>query len=460
MGRYQHKRAGDGARVRTALRSGKTSASVLGLASVFALAQGAAAQSVDIPLNYAVNTGLNFGGSTPGPVLILTINVGVNGGTAQAYVFDTGSASFLTPNGVFTGATRLASDVNIETYSGTHTFNGDVYQISASSLKFYAASGLTSGGISLGTSGNYNVGSYKKLDGAPPPSQPFGSAVVGAFGAEPQAISVNGTNVTIGSIFGQTVLPNTTPGYVVSANGQSLAALNMQLGTNIPGGPVTGAPQAVQTVPQSVTSCNPCVTVGLTPALLAQFLPLNTVSSTPRGPQFPNSNVQGYDKFIRFDFTLSSPPEKPPRQLDPSQKVSVDSGVFNFHLDTNATTYPTNYPNPVLTIAAHSGGTQETFNVINGNPVFPSPYSLTNSRVADPNFLGIGFFAHNSVLYDLAGQQEGYSPNFVTDANVVTTATSPLVIGAEFGTVGSRRHHLRHGRRLHHRWRLGDTERH
>ena len=147
MGRYQQKRAGDGARVRTALRSGKTSASVLGLASVFALAQGAAAQSVDIPLNYAVNTGLNFGGSTPGPVLILTINVGVNGGTAQAYVFDTGSASFLTPNGVFTGATRLASDVNIETYSGTHTFNGDVYRISASSLKFYAASGLTSGGI-------------------------------------------------------------------------------------------------------------------------------------------------------------------------------------------------------------------------------------------------------------------------------------------------------------------------
>src|SRR5262249_33433644 len=151
------------------------------------------------------------------------------------------------------------------------TFSGDVYQISASSLKFYATKGATSGGISLSTSGNYNVGSYTQLHHAPPPMQPFGTAVVGAFGAEPEAFTIGGTQVRIGSIFGQTILPNTTPGYVVSANGQSLAALNVQLGTSIPGGPVTGAPQAIQTVPQSVTSCNPCVTVGLTPALLAQF---------------------------------------------------------------------------------------------------------------------------------------------------------------------------------------------
>jgi outer membrane autotransporter protein len=436
MGQYRRY----GARARVALRSGTTSASLLGIALVFSLAQGAAAQSVDIPLNYTLNTGLNFGGSIPGSVLILTINVGVNGGAAQAYAFDTGSASFLTPNGVFTGGTLLAPNANIETYSGTHTFSGDVYQISASSLKFYAAPGATSGGISLSTSGNYNVGSYTMLDGKPPPAQPFGTAVVGAFGAEPEAITVknsNGTPVaTIGSIFGQTVLPNTTPGYVVSANGQSLAALNGQLGTSIPGGPVAGTPQAIQTVPQSVTSCNPCVTVGLTPALLAQFLPLNTVSSTPNGPPFPNSNAQGYNKFIRFDFTLSSPPGHLPQQLYPQQAVSVDSGFTDFHLYTSPTSYPNNYPNPVLTIAAHSGGTQETFNVINGNPVFPSPYTLVNSGVADSNFLGIGFFVQNSVLYNLAGQQEGYSPNFVTDANIVTTANSPLLIGANSVPLG------------------------
>ena len=55
------------------------------------------AQSVDIPLNYAVNTGSNYGGHIPNPVLVLTINVGVNGGAALPYAFDTGSSVFLTP---------------------------------------------------------------------------------------------------------------------------------------------------------------------------------------------------------------------------------------------------------------------------------------------------------------------------------------------------------------------------
>ena len=217
----------------------RTSASLLGIALGCAVAQGAAAQSVDIPLNYTLNAIRNFGGSIPGPVVILTINVGVNGGAAQAYAFDTGSAVFLTPNGVFSGANRVASNVDIDTYGGVHTFSGDLYQIPASSLKFYAAPEATSGGVLLSSSGVYNVGSY---DGGNPGMQPFGKAVVSAFGADPQAFSITpsgGTPIGMGGIFGQTLLPNTTPGYVVSANGQSLAALNLQLGTSIPGGPVT-----------------------------------------------------------------------------------------------------------------------------------------------------------------------------------------------------------------------------
>jgi autotransporter-associated beta strand protein len=417
----------------------RTSASLLGVALACAVAQGAAAQSVDIPLNYALNTFRNFGGSIPGPVVILTINVGVNGGAAQAYAFDTGSAVFLTPNGVFSG-TPLAPNVDIDTYGGIHTFGGDLYQIPASSLKFYAAQGATSGGVTLSSSGVYNVGSYTTLNGGNPGMQPFGTAVVGAFGADPQAFTITpngGTPIGMGGILGQTLLPNTTPGYVVSANGQSLAALNLQLGTSIPGGPVTNAPQAIRTVPQSVTSCNPCVTVGLTPALVAQFLPLNTVTSTPLGIQFPNSNVESFNKFVPFNFTLSSP-----LATLTSQSVSLDSGFTDIHLYTSPTTYPTGYPNPVLTISANSGGTQEAFNVINENTpppsTVPSPYTLvnTNTTAAETSFLGIGFFVQNSVLYNLAGQQVGYSPNFVTDATISTTAASPLVIGASSVPLG------------------------
>ena len=62
----------------------------------------ASAQSVDIPLNYTLNTDHNYGGGfDPRPVLILTINIGVNGGPAQAYAFDTGSSVFVAPPGTF-----------------------------------------------------------------------------------------------------------------------------------------------------------------------------------------------------------------------------------------------------------------------------------------------------------------------------------------------------------------------
>src|SRR5215469_7960119 len=82
----------------------------------------ALAQSVAIPLNYAVNTGYSYGTPDSSRALILTINVGVNGGTAQAYAFDTGSAVFLAPDSVLAGAsTQLRSGVaNVETY-GTGT---------------------------------------------------------------------------------------------------------------------------------------------------------------------------------------------------------------------------------------------------------------------------------------------------------------------------------------------------
>src|SRR5262249_29755665 len=52
------------------------------------------------------------------------------------------------------------------------------------------------------------------------------------------------------------------------------------------------------------------------------------------------------------------------------------------------------------------------------------------------NFVGIGFFVENSVLYDLAGQQVGFSPNFVTDANITTTTSQPLVIDSNSVPLG------------------------
>src|SRR5215472_17547134 len=99
----------------------------------------ALAQSVAIPLNYAFDTGYSYGTPDSSRTLILTINVGVNGGAAQAYAFDTGSAVFLAPDSVLAGgaSTQLRSGVaNVETY-GTGTgaqFSGNLYQTLASAF--------------------------------------------------------------------------------------------------------------------------------------------------------------------------------------------------------------------------------------------------------------------------------------------------------------------------------------
>lgn len=386
----------------------------------------ALAQSVDIPLSYAINTGANYGFSNPNPALVLTINVGVNGGAAQTYAFDTGSSVFLAPSSVYAGgaSTVLATGVNVETYGGstTSSFTGDFYQISASSMKFYAAAGATSGGISLGTTGNYNVASYTSYSlstGGATSSQPFGASV-GVFGASALAFNkiVAGTAIGLGGVIGQTNVANTTPGYMVSANGQSLAALNQQLNTSIPGGPVTSAQQSIQTVPQSITSCNPCVTVGLTPAVIAQFLPVNTVDAGSNGISFPNSNVLSMGKFVPLNFALGA-------GTPFTRSVSLDTGWTDF-----AVPHGGRGTGATLTISANRNGTQEIFNIASA-PGVPSPYALANSSA---DILGIGFFVQNSVLYNLAGQQVGYSSNFVTDANIATT--QPLVIDASSVPLG------------------------
>jgi uncharacterized protein with beta-barrel porin domain len=46
------------------------------------------------------------------------------------------------------------------------------------------------------------------------------------------------------------------------------------------------------------------------------------------------------------------------------------------------------------------------------------------------NTLGISFFLQNSVLFDLDNNAVGYTPFFVTDSNLATTANGPLIVGA------------------------------
>ena len=82
------------------------------------------------------------------------------------------------------------------------------------------------------------------------------------------------------------------------ANGQPLSALNAgsnQQYASTPNGPQVG---------QTLTSCSPCVMLGLTPALVAQFKPSTLIPYIANGEKFANSGAPATNAFP-LSLTLS-----------------------------------------------------------------------------------------------------------------------------------------------------------
>jgi autotransporter-associated beta strand protein len=423
----------------------------------------ALAQSLDIPLQVAQ--------SADGVRLI--VNVGIGGAAPRSYMFDTGSSLF---NAAYSASAFGAIPSNMSgslptgvSYSYT---SGSVYTgnlVSVPSLTFYPNSSLpadSSAGITLNanTPGGFTINAVYARNGVdinsvvPLQTIPgvFGG-IYGIFGAGDFAqfrtgtdpgqpgVTPNTSTIAVGSPLGQAVVAGTTAGYVVAANGQPLSGL--LTGTTPNPGSLVNGPQ----VGQSVTSCSPCVMLGLTPALLAQFQPMNTIAWSPHGgPQtFPNSNAPSSSEYgIRMNFSASGPGQ--PTVSWNNQPTLLDSGT------------PTNQPNSTtadvsglatfnagsgkfglnqgttFTVTGTAAGATPTSNQVFPNGAYPynSPYSVQVGSGSNNNIVGVSFFLENSVLYDLAGQAVGYTPNFVTDTNIVTTNASPLVVDANSVPLG------------------------
>jgi hypothetical protein len=273
----------------------RTSASLFGVGLAFAVAQRAAAQSLDIPLQLSESTG----------GVRLIINVGIGGQGPLPYLFDTGSAGFVAaysasafgnvPSNMSAGTPQysngLPTGVSIS-YSSNNTYTGNF--VAVPSLTFYPTASTPVGSSSSvtlnavtrsGSASNFIIdAAYSRNNVAiPVPLQSIPGVfqgIYGIFGVGEFAFSIAGsransqpgvtpntTTATIGGVLGQAVVPGTTAGYVIAANGQALNGLPTGSGT-VPGATVNG-PQVG--VGQNVTSCNPCVMLGLTPALIAQF---------------------------------------------------------------------------------------------------------------------------------------------------------------------------------------------
>jgi subtilase-type serine protease len=246
-------------------------------------------------------------------------------------------------------------------------------------------------------------------------------------------------STSVSSVLGQA----TATGYVVSANAPIFAQ---------------GAPQSAATAALfNQFSCNPCVTLGLSNALKAQFtslVPWNSPGGIGPNP-YPNSGANASTQHGEtFQYTFSLPGQA---AVTYAADTLLDSGTRDNDL---ASSNPALGTSPYLntntgniqagttvtltgcTVTASGGcvpSAGSTSFTTTDSPDINVTYQVPNPNQSDilpDNTIGIGFFLLNSVLYNLAGEAIGYSPFFVTAAPLTTTSSAPIVIDATAGPLG------------------------
>lgn len=436
-------------------------------------------QSTNIPLSYV----------PAGNVFRLGINVGINGGPQQSYLFDTGSSLF---NAAYNPATwnnyggagattvppaTILGGTNIEYCYGTTNvpgtcrgYVGNLVQIPT--LSFDTPGGGTttfsaSGGFQINAVGADNstgqnpallFPSYFSTPGAPAPDEPqfYGIFGAGNFATYQSGCSVAVTlpsicaghnrtpSVLVGGVLGQVSVSGSdiTQGYVVAANGmpnQAGSSANPPTGNAL----ITIGGANVQ-----VTPCNPCVTVGLTPQLIGQFAPVGMPGQTPGQPgvvpwlpitqgrptNFPNpygttpGNNSALETGAMFSVSLS------PTGAAPSSVTSstlLDTGTPSILVSSGLSGAGAGATSMSVAGATTSGaaipGLATTSSNLNPTPntSYNLGYLSTNNHI-----LGLPFFMQNSVMFDLQDRVVGYTPFFVTDNPLTTTGSGPLIVSS------------------------------
>jgi outer membrane autotransporter protein len=386
--------------------------------------RAARAQNVDIPLVL----------ETVGTSQRLAINVGIAGGALRLYLFDTGSSPLqaaYNPAWFPLPTSTIATNVVYLYQGGTAGHTGDLSdQVTVPYLSFQVANSAALYNLPTLSPGYQIEKITNRITQTPGPGMqftigtdtyyadtafandvahgiaPLAGGFFGTFGASDfvsQAETLTDRKTMLGSVLGQ----STTSGYIVAANGTA----------NAPGG------------------CSPCLILGLTPALEAQFtarVPWNLNGGI--GANFPNSGANGSREHgVTFNYVLSG------NGLAPA----VWSGATL--LDTGT---PDNTLSPATDVSAYSvGGTSVnsgTTLTATGATPGAAPYAITVTQGGNPitydasldssgnETIGIGFFLANSVLFDLQDQAIGYTPAFVTDQPI----TTPLTVGNSMPPLG------------------------
>lgn len=456
-----------------AVRSAIAALTFIGMARA---AHAEAANPVNIPLEF-------WDGAKK-----LAINVSINGGAPKPYVFDTGSPVFnavynpswwpgFVPNPNANNAPSSSLPTNAQFCLGGSTtdfcrgYTGNLVRVP--SLSFYKSTSDPTAYSTLSASPGYVVNAAYNYAGTGLPfnSPPLDNHFFGTFGAGnfatnvevvPNADGRDGTpsGYYAGGVLGQTIVSGVTQGYVVAANGQKNPVSAVNGPQQVNGIKVTIGGQTLQ----PVTDCSPCVTVGLTPQMQGQFwaaTPTNAGNAgvipwavtgegtfpNPYGGAVGNNSSKEFGTFYKITLT---PPGGSSPVITEHVLGMLDSGTPDLTLGTAApvsqigqvadpTTTQGKYivkPGVKLTIDGVAPGGDAikgltTTSVVLTKETAPITYngSLTEAEPGHvTNTIGISFFLQNSVMYDLTNKVIGYTPFFVTDAALATTAGGPLIV--------------------------------
>ncbi|TBR28841.1 MAG: hypothetical protein EPO10_10975, partial [Reyranella sp.] len=193
----------------------------------------------------------------------------------------------------------------------------------------------------------------------------------------------------------------------------------------------------------AVTACNPCVTVGLTPEVIGQFATVGLPSRRPDVPglvrwtqtadPFPNpygaSPGNNATREYGVNFTVALTPNGGGAPLTVTTGALLDTGTPSFGLASSLSAAGTTATYITMT-GVNPDGTAIpglTTTSANLNPYYGT-YHVGNFNSENTSILGLPFFMQNSVLFDLSNRAIGYTPFFVTDAPLATTALGPLSV--------------------------------
>ena len=401
-------------------------------------------QSLDLPLSYYLEQGDN---------LKLVAAIGIANQSPLLYTFDTGSAPFVAqynsqvfgsipsvqePNTIFPA--KLPTKIT-DSYEDGTSYEANL--VGVPSVTFYPTLTSTSGvQISAqaqgGAASAFVVAAVTKLDGQPVPATPTPlylpsptgtqqADLYGDFGAGywviPQTKNTSATpqqGAQSSSVLGQAVIPGTSGGYIVAANGVSLNTITQIVGPGIPPAANVNGPQGTQ----NIASCSPCVILGLTPALVAQFQARNAFQySAYQYPFWNSTNPSGKQRDIEVNYSFTNTSKNIVSGQTPTL---FDTGAPSPHVETSGTVQS----NSTFTYSGPAAGAVQISNTV----IPKSPYGYA-ARSDNSNF-GLQFFLQNSVMFDLTDQEVVYTPNFVTDVSISTTPANPLAIGADSVPLG------------------------